>query len=297
MRGFRSGRSGAAGGALAWALLAVMVLVLQGCSTVKLAYNQAPQLAVWQINRYLGLSDAQTERVRDALDELHQWHRGEMLPQHAQLMQKVQRQLASSITAEQACATFADVRAQWDLMLTRAEPQMLWLAAQLSEAQIRQLERKQAESNADWRKEWLDPGPDKVRELRFKELLSRAESFYGRLDTAQQAALRAFIAESSFDPRRTYAERERRQKDLIQVLHAIAQDRQDTVRAAALLREYLARWNESPDPAYRGYAQKLLAEGCAGFAQLHNAMTPAQRQKAINAARGYEQDFVALASQ
>lgn len=280
----------------AWALAALAVLALQGCSAVKLAYNQLPQLAAWQINRHLGLSDVQAERVRDALDELHQWHRGAMLPRHAQLLQKVQGQLAAPVTAGQACAIYTEVRSQLDEVLAQAEPQLLWLAAQLSEAQIRQLERRQAESNADWRREWLEPSPDKLREHRFKELLSRAEGFYGRLDEPQQSALGAYLAQSSFDPARTYAERERRQKDLVQVLRAIAQDRQDTVKARTLWRDFLARWAQSPDPAYRSYAQKLVAEGCAGFALVHNAMTPAQRQKAVDTARAYELDFVALAS-
>ena len=40
-------------------------LLLAGCSAVKLAYGQAPQLLAWQLNRYLDLSQAQAERVRD----------------------------------------------------------------------------------------------------------------------------------------------------------------------------------------------------------------------------------------
>lgn len=274
-----------------------MLLFLQGCSTVKLAYNQAPQLMAWQINRYLGLSDVQNERVRDELDDLHQWHRDTMLPRHAQILQKLQRQLADSVTLQQACATYAEIRTQLDEVVNQAEPKMLWLATQLTEAQIRQLERKQADSNADWREEWLDPPPDKLREHRFKELLSRAEGFYGRLDEPQKSALRAYIAQSSFDPQRTYNERLRRQKDLVQVLQAIARDRQNTVQNRSLLRGYLARFAESPDAAYRGYAQKLVSEGCAGFAQVHNATTPAQRLKAVASAKAYEQDFMALAAQ
>ncbi|WP_339385447.1 DUF6279 family lipoprotein [Acidovorax sp. sic0104] len=276
---------------------AAMALLLQGCSTVKLAYNQAPQLMAWQINRYLGLSDAQSERVRDELDDLHQWHRDTMLPLHAQVLQKVQRQLADDVTAQQACSTYADIRTQLDQVVSQAEPKMLWLASQLTDSQIRQLERKQADSNADWRKEWLDPTPEKLREHRFKELLSRAEGFYGRLDEPQKAALREFIARSSFNPERVYNERLRRQKDLVQVLQAIARDRQNTAQAKKLLREYLARFDQSPDPAYRSYAQTLVSEGCAGFAQVHNATTPSQRLKAVASARSYEQDFMTLAAQ
>ncbi|CAN7280049.1 DUF6279 family lipoprotein [Acidovorax sp. LjRoot129] len=281
---------------LAWTLAAAM-LVLQGCSAVKLAYNQAPQLMAWQINRYLGLSDAQAERVRDELDDLHQWHRDTMLPQHAQVLQKVQRQLADNITSQQACATYAEIRTQLDQVVSQAEPKMLWLAAQLTDAQIRQLERRQADSNADWRKEWLDPAPDKLREHRFKELLSRAEGFYGRLDEPQKAALRAFIAQSSFDSQRTYNERLRRQKDLVQVLQKIAEDRTNADQTRSLLRGYLARFNMSPDTAYQRYAQTLVEEGCDGYARVHNAMTVAQRLKAVQSVKGYEQDFLVLAVQ
>ena len=56
--------------ALCAATLAACGLLLQGCSTVKLAYNQVPHLAYWQLNSYLGLSETQTERVRDELVKL-----------------------------------------------------------------------------------------------------------------------------------------------------------------------------------------------------------------------------------
>lgn len=281
--------------AVASAALVAGVCMLQACSTVKLAYNQAPHLMVWQLQRHLDLSDVQTERVRDEVNDLHQWHRSTMLAQHAQLLKAVQRQLPGDITAEQACSVYKGVRAQLDQVVDQAEPKLLWLATQLSEAQIRKLERRQAESNVDWRKEWLDLAPDKLREHRFKELLSRSEGFYGRLDEPQKAALRSFIARSSFDPQRTYDERVRRQKDLVQTLQKIQADRLNTQQASALVRGYLERLPQSPDPAYRRYAQQLVQEACEGFAQVHATMTPAQRQKAVQSVNGYEMDFLTLA--
>ena len=283
------------------ALCAVSVvacgLLLQGCSTVKLAYNQVPHLAYWQLNNYVGLTEAQTDRVRDELGGLHQWHRDTMLPAHAELLQKVQQQLPSAISPDQACRTYEAVRTQIDKVITQAEPKLAWLAAQLTDAQIRNLQQKQADSNADWKKEWVDVKPEKLREQRFKQLSSRAETFYGSLDEPQRAALRAFIAQSSFDPLRTYAERLRRQKDLVQVLQKIAEDRADTAQAQTLLRGYIARFNTSPDATYQRYARALVDEGCEGFAKVHNAMTSAQRLKAVQSLKGYEQDFLVLAAQ
>lgn len=283
--------------ALCVATLATCGLLMQGCSAVKLAYNQVPQLAYWQLNSYLDLSETQTERVRDELGDLHQWHRDTMLPRHAELLQKVQQQLPSAISPDQACRTYDDVRAQLDKVVTQAEPKLVWLAAQLTDAQVRNLQKKQASSNADWKKEWVDVTPEKLREQRFKQLLSRAETFYGTLDEPQKAALRAFVAQSSFDPQRTYTERLRRQKDLVQVLQRIAEDRTNTDQARSLLRGYLARFNASPDAAYQRYAQTLVEEGCEGYSRVHNAMTAGQRLKAVQSVKGYEQDFLVLAAQ
>ena len=278
----------------AFALVAC-VLLLQGCSAVKLAYNQAPQLVYWRLNNYFNLTDAQADRLRSELGDLHQWHRDQMLPQHAALLQQVQQRLADDITADQACRVYADVRLQIDQLIAQVEPRLVVLASQLTESQIRNFEKQQADSNADWRREWLDVPADKLAAHRFKLLLSRAEGFYGALQEPQKAALRSFIAQSTFDPQRSYAERLRRQSDLAQVLRQIASDPASTERNRSLLRGYMERFNTSPDPAYQRYAIQLVEEGCAGFALVHRAMTPAQRLKAVQSVKGYEQNFWVLA--
>ena len=106
------------------AMLAACGVVLHGCSTVKLAYNQVPHLAHWQLNNYIGLTEAQSVRVRDELGDLHQWHRDTMLPVHAELLQKVQQQLPSAFSPEQACRTYDAVRSQVDKVVTQAEPKL-----------------------------------------------------------------------------------------------------------------------------------------------------------------------------
>ena len=282
---------------LSVAALAAAALLTQGCSTVKLAYNQVPHLAYWQLNSYLDLTQTQTERVRDGIGDLHQWHRANMLPRHAQLLRRVQQQLPDAITAEQACGIYAAVRTQIDTVLTQAEPQLIWLASQLSEDQLQTLQKKQASSNADWKDEWLNLAPERLREQRFKQLKDRAESFYGPLGEPQAAVLRSVVAQSTFDPQRVYAERQRRQQDLVNILRTVARERTGSAQTGELVRAYLARFNASPDTEYQRYARNLVQENCAGFARLHNAMTTAQRAKAVQSVQGYAQDFTVLAAQ
>lgn len=281
----------------ALAVLALLALLVQGCSAVRLAYNQTPHLAYWQLNRYLDLSPAQSERVRSELIDLQQWHRTTMLPLHAGLLQQVQQQLPVTLSPARVCRSFDDARSQLDQVWARAEQQFVWLAAQLGPAQLRHLEKMQADSNADWAKQWLAPSPGQWREQRYQQLLARAETFYGTLPEPARAALRAYVDGSSFDPQRSYAERLRRQADLVQVLRSIADDRPSGERTRTLLSAYRTRFNASPDAAYRRYAQTLVDEGCEGFARMHNAMAPAQRLQALQSLKGYEQDFWVLAAQ
>ena len=185
----------------AWRTFALVacVLFLQGCSAVKLAYNQAPQLVYWRLNNYFNLTDAQADRLRSELGDLHQWHRDQMLPQHAALLQnpqQVQQRLADDITADQACRVYADVRLQIDQLIAQVEPRLVVLASQLTESQIRNFEKQQADSNADWRRSgwmclptnWLRTGSGCC--------CRGLKAFGGALQEPQKAALRSHLLPS-----------------------------------------------------------------------------------------------------
>jgi hypothetical protein len=275
----------------------LLLLVLQGCSAVKLAYNQADTVLYWRLDSYVDFSEEQAPRVREGLVQFQQWHRRTQLPAYAALLARVRPQLAEAITPAQACLIFEQARGLFDASLDPAQWPLLWLASDLSEEQLRHLERKQASSDADWKKEWLSVSSERLAEARFEQWLSRSEMIYGSLDEAQKAALRAGLAASAFEPQRHFAERLRRQQDLRQALRRIRDDKLGPEPARAHLKAYLERALASPDPAYQRYAQTQIREGCATFARLHNATTPAQRAAAMQTLKGYEDDFRLLAAQ
>jgi hypothetical protein len=51
------------------------------------------------------------------------------------------------------------------------------------------------------------------------------------------------------------------------------------------------RSERSPDAAYRDYQRRLTDYNCAFAARIHNATTPAQRQKAKATLKGWEDDL------
>ena len=281
--------------------LLAALLVLPGCSAVKLAYNNVPDLAYWWIDGYVDLNETQTPRVRDELGRLHQWHRSAELPRIADLLQKLQRMAPADTTPEQVCALFGDVRARVDALTTRAEPAAVALAMSLGAAQLTHLEEKYTKANLEWREEW-SKGTDSERQARrLKSSIERGEQFYGTLEERQTAVLRNAIARAEFDPQLSYTERLRRQQDLLQTLRNVSATgpapRPGVAQATSALRAYLDRSINSPNPVYRAYSERSIQDSCRSIAQLHNATTPEQRERAVRRLAAYERDARELAAQ
>ena len=283
-------------------LVAILALALvQGCSAVKLAYNNLPEVAYWWLDGYADLNDAQSLKVRSELARLQQWHRGTELPKVADLLQKVTLLAPKDTTAEQVCALFTEVRGRLDAVVTQAEPAAVALAMSLSPAQLTHVEGKFAKTNAEWRDEWMAGSADERQAKRLKGAIERSEQFYGTLEERQLAVLRGALARSDFDPQFSYTERLRRQRDLVQTLREVSSavdgTRLGVPQATAALRAYLDRTANSPNPAYRVWSDKAILDNCRTVALLHNSTTAEQRERAARRLGAYERDARELSAQ
>ncbi len=277
----------------AFALAAV--LGLAGCSAIKLVYSSAPNITYLWIDGYLDLNDSQSPQVKEELSSLHQWHRTVELPRYAELLQRASTLALGEVSPQQVCAVVDEARVRVLALTAHAEPAAAALATSLTPAQLRHLERKYESNNKDYRKEWLDATPKEQKELRYKQVLDRSEMIYGRLDRPQRDAIRREVEASNFDPIISYAERQRRQRDALTTLRQLMETRPAPAQARAVIRGYMERTLESPDPAYRAYAKKLQQESCASFAQAHATTTLQQRETAQRRLKAYERDLREMA--
>jgi len=275
-------------------------MTLSGCSTIKVVYNNSDDLIYWWLDGYADLQGEQKQFTRDALTDLQRWHRQQQLPEYVALLKRMQAMSPNNITPTQVCAVTEDMKTSFIGVLQRIEPASAQLSSQLSADQLRSVRQRFDKTNKTWKEDWLDPNAEERLRYRTKQATHRLEDFYGRLDKPQREALHQWLSTSIFDPAFSYAERERRQADTLQTLQRIAQEgnaanKQD--QAQALLRGLVDRSFNSPNERYRAYNRELWNENCAGFAKLHNSTTPAQRQRMVEALRGYEQDFKTLMAQ
>ena len=274
-------------------MLACMA-ALQGCSLMKLAYNQAPELAYWYLDSHLDLTSEQSVQVKSKLHQLQAWHRQTQLPAYVLTLQQLQQQLVADTSAAQACTVVADAHVKLGAIARQAEPLAASLVGTLDANQIKHLAQKFAKDNAKEEAERLGGNPRASMEKRLQQAIERAERLYGALNDAQQAAVARHLEQSRFDARLMEAEKQRRQRDALATLQPLISSQASTEQALTALRGLMERTLSSPDMAYRAYLDQLGQENCQTFAELHNSTSAAQRSKAVQTLKGYVQDLQTL---
>jgi hypothetical protein len=279
-----------------WIIAAALVL-LAGCSAVRLVYNQGQTFAYWWLDGYFDFDFEQGNRAREALSDWFRWHRATQLPDYAALLAQAQRQVQQDITPAEVCRWYDEMRRRLETAYAQGVPALADLLRTLKPEQVRNVEKRYHKADADFRSDYLQATRIEQLEAANKRTVSRAEMVYGRLDDAQRKLIADGIAASPFDARRWLAERQARQREIVDTLRALQGMRADPARTEAALRVFAAHAVLSPRPAYREYQQKLTEYNCALVARLHNTTTAEQRRHGSERLKGWEDDMRALAAQ
>lgn len=273
-----------------------MLLLLSGCNTIKLSYNNAQELTYWWLDGYVNFGAGQKPLVKAELAALHEWHRFNEIPAYIALLDHMQRKVQHDTTSDQICEVAEKVRMRFRVLNLQLEPMVENIAPTLSGEQLAHMEKRFQRNNRKWRAEWLE-GSDEAREAHWLKLaIKRAEMLYGRLNQQQREILRHNIRHSGFDPETSYAEKLRRQQDAIGTLSKIIDRQLDPADSKLAIVAYFQRLENGNDDAYRRYLNQMTSDACHGFARLHNATSAAQRKHAADRLAAYIKDLESLKS-
>ena len=277
--------------------LMLVAFMLQACSAAKLAYNQAPDLAYWYLDGFVDFSGGQSVQVKDDLSKLQAWHRQTQLPTYIDTLQKMTQKMPIDVTAQDACTIFSEARRKFLIVSDQAQPVVVTLLDTLTSSQIDVMARKFEKGNVEYRKDYLQTGKPINQSKRYKQAVSRAETLYGRLDDKQTSLIASQVQKSRFNATLAYAERQRRQQDVLQTLRALLKSQPTTEQKKLAVRSLFERSFVSPNANYADYVEALTKDSCANFANLHNTTSASQRLKAVETLMGYEQDIRTLSAQ
>jgi hypothetical protein len=273
----------------------LLLLLVTGCSTIKLGYNNAPTLTYWWLDGYVDFNAFQSGPAHEGLNELHAWHRQHALPAYIETLRKLEQLAPDNVTPDQLCALWSEVHGHIQQLERASVKSINAVSPRFEEDQFRHLSRKFDKRNEKWREDWLETSSSAQLERRFKQTVDRAEMLYDSLDDAQRKILRASLEHSIFDARLSYTETLRRQQDILQLLrkHSAPPASQTPGQQTEIL-ALLERLRRSPDPVYRDLQEKLALESCQMYAAMHNSTTPKQRALLLEKLRDYEAELRTL---
>jgi hypothetical protein len=267
------------------------LLFLQGCSAIKLGYQQLPTLSFWWLDSAISFNDAQTDRTKGALASIYQWHRSQELATYQDLLQRSVELSQGPVQASQVCSAWADIQTKMDRSMRVAITQAAPVVQMLGPRQLSHLARHQESKNEDWDKQWLQGSASERLERRLEKTLERYRSFYGDLSAAQIALVKTQVSQSVWSPEWGRHDRLRREQDLLFTLRRLSKSELPADQAEAELWGVWQRWFMPPDEAGRALVQKMTQQACDNLAQLHNTTSPEQRLRVARTLRAYVRDI------
>jgi len=272
-------------------LLAIGALGLAACSATRVAYDNADTVLRFMASSYLDLDAAQSDDLAPRIVRFHRWHRGNELPIYAALLRSASQRAAAGITAEDVAWGLANVRLRYRRFAAKAAEDAAPVLATLAGAQLAALERKFAENNEKYTKEFLSSDDKERRRRQLKRMLERFRDFAGELAPDQEARIGGFALAHERHVALRFEDRQRWQRDFVAALkeerkpeelgrHLAAMFEKPELRRSEEFIEEDTRWEED--------LGRLIVD-------LDRSLSPKQRAHVVRRLSDYAEDFSVLA--
>lgn len=267
--------------------LALAAAWLAGCSSVRIAYENADAYLLWRANSYLDLQGAAYEALDERIDDFFDWHRAAALPQYAKFSEEAAARVAKGLSRADLVWGYDSFMGQARESLRAAAERIAPLLDGLSARQLRRMEQRFEEDNRRFRKENLRGSEGERRKRRAKRTQERLEDWVGDLDRAQVQRVRQYSERAPLFGELHERERLRIQGELL----AMARARQ----AGRLLAERAANFERGRDPAHVAAGEAARNEYFQLLLDLDRTLSAEQRAHAVENLRRYAREFAALA--
>lgn len=276
-----------------------LVVLLAGCSTLKLAYNHSPSWFSYQLDVYLDLDDAQESVLSTQLDALHAWHRHHALPAYAQTLREWSQQVASGhrFSVEDVLKGQQQIEQELLRIGSQIAAEITPVVQGLTPRQIEHLQSKLEKSNREYQNKYLTASMNEARRKkeRLEELEERYENWLGKLTKEQKARLSSVVDRQLFGPMLWSQERQARQRAMLSL---IAESRSMTAEQTQhAWKSYFDSLSTYRVPELESRRLMIRSAWAEVTADMLNMMTEQQRQFLQKKLLGYANDFQVLLGQ
>ncbi|MFT5722034.1 MAG: hypothetical protein ACI9W6_002352 [Motiliproteus sp.] len=177
-----------------WALILSLALLLSGCSSYQLAYNNADWLLFRWVGDYVELTSAQRAELQPLVEQWHAQHRRTQLPGYAGFLVAMRHELrAPPLEAARFAQWQTQIEAHWLALRSSLVPLAIALLEQLERSQQQQLLAALRTEIEAQRQDALERSAFEQAEHRANLYRQRMKRWIGRLDSAQRSDLQQLV--------------------------------------------------------------------------------------------------------
>jgi Family of unknown function (DUF6279) len=261
--------------------------LLAGCSALRFAYESADSYLLYRAKGYLDLDEKGSDELEQRIDQFFAWHRRNALPQYARISEDAGKRITKGLSREDLVWGYDSLVANARQSLRVAAERIAPLLDRLTPQQVAHMEKRFAEDNRKFARDYLRGSEVDRRKRRAKRVEERLEDWVGNLSSVQLEKVRQFSERTPLYDELRARERERMQAEFL----AMIRKREAQKR----LPDWIANWELGRDPAHLAASERFRQDYFTLVLEIDKTLTPQQRNRAAANFRRYAEDFTVLA--
>ena len=268
-------------------LVALAACALAACTVIRVAYESADTYLHYRANNYLDLDPKGSAELEERIAEFFAWHRKNALPHYARLSDEAAQRVGKGLAPEDVGWGYDALLAQARQSLRVGAERIAPLLDRLTPQQVANMERRFADDNRRFEREFLKGTEAERRKRRARRVGERLEDWVGRLSAAQRQKVQRFAERTPLYDELRDRDRKRMQAELLDMVRK----RESQQR----LPDWVANWERGRDPAHRAASERFRREYGELLLELDKTLSAEQRSRAEANLRRYAEDFRILA--
>ena len=261
--------------------------LLAACSALRFAYETADSYLLYRAKGYLDLDEKGSDELEQRIDEFFVWHRRNALPQYARVSEDAAKRISKGLSREDLVWGYDSLVAHARQSLRVAAERIAPLLDRLTPQQVAHMEKRFAEDNRKFAREYLRGSEADRRKLRAKRVEQRLEDWVGNLSSVQREKVRQFSERTPLYDELRARDRERMQAEFVVMIRKR--------EAQKRLPDWIANWERGRDPAHLAASERFRQEYFTLVLEIDKTLTAQQRNRAAANFRRYAEDFTVLA--
>jgi len=265
------------------------LLLIGGCSMVRLGYSHLDSIATWMAHDYFDLTSEQRDAFARRFDRLHQWHRYDQLPEYARFLEDMQKRAQRGLQPADMLWLIDGFRQRYAKIAAHAAADAADLLATLSPAQIEHFRKELDNNNRKFlRENRTQDGEAERRKVYAQKTLSQLREWAGHLSDAQETRIIALLRAVPLTDQLRHEDRLRRQREFIVLLEQRTGDRKVF---AQRLSDWLVHWEAGRSPQQGQLFTESWQKRAQFYADVHRLLNAEQRSHIVHRLEDYIDNF------